>query len=131
MWPRRMYRGIQRRIIHYFCAVSPRVFCCLRKTKLRSKCSARLRIAWRTDSRKSKGFRVRFLPAHCHGALEVANCLLGISLLLSRPRIVDSYLKRDAIAIFIFRLIHRHAQLNAIIKALKFALLIPTHPLFL
>lgn len=28
--------AVRRRIIHYFCAVNPHVFCCLRKTKLRS-----------------------------------------------------------------------------------------------
>lgn len=35
----------RRRIIHYFCAVNPPVFCCLRKTKLHSGAVC-LRIAW-------------------------------------------------------------------------------------
>lgn len=35
--PERMYRAHrEQRIIHYFCAVNPRVFCCLRKTEPRS-----------------------------------------------------------------------------------------------
>lgn len=48
----------QRRIIHYFCAVNPRVFCCLQKTKLRSGAVLGNRVARRATSlRKSKGWR--------------------------------------------------------------------------
>jgi len=63
----------QRCIIHYFCAVNPRVFCCLRKTKLHSGAVLRNRVARRACGKD--GACAIFIVSHIYNIIipSIAN----------------------------------------------------------